>query len=138
MTLLIRIPTVMIPAPMLSNAHPGQTSYFTTSRGDGSFDYDCSGSETKNADCTSVGTCTITGSCGLGCGEGTAIVSSDCTTVACGQPVYECNLVAYMGGCAEGIGRKNYCGTTDVCVSPTWNGAKSIVRQLGYNSCGCN
>jgi len=33
-----------------ANAHPGQTSYFTTNRGDGSFDYDCDGmiSETPN------------------------------------------------------------------------------------------
>jgi hypothetical protein len=28
------------------NAHPGQTAYFTTNRGDGSFDYDCSGAAT--------------------------------------------------------------------------------------------
>jgi hypothetical protein len=28
-----------------ANAKPGQTSYFATSRGDGSFDYDCSGSD---------------------------------------------------------------------------------------------
>lgn len=26
-----------------ANAHPGQTSYFTTNRGDGNYDYDCSG-----------------------------------------------------------------------------------------------
>ncbi|MBM4372936.1 MAG: hypothetical protein FJ098_14880, partial [Deltaproteobacteria bacterium] len=28
-------------------AHPGQTQFFAVHRGDGSFDYDCSGSETK-------------------------------------------------------------------------------------------
>lgn len=32
-----------------SNAHPGQTSYFSTNRGDGSYDYDCDGSTTKNS-----------------------------------------------------------------------------------------
>ena len=30
-----------------SDVHPGQTSYFTTHRGDGSFDYNCDSSETK-------------------------------------------------------------------------------------------
>ncbi len=30
-----------------ADARPGQTSYFTTHRGDGSFDYDCDGIETK-------------------------------------------------------------------------------------------
>lgn len=30
-----------------SNAKPGQSSYFTTHRGDGSFDYNCDGSQTK-------------------------------------------------------------------------------------------
>ena len=29
------------------SAHPGQLNYYTVHRGDGSFDYDCSGSETK-------------------------------------------------------------------------------------------
>ncbi|MBM4370690.1 MAG: hypothetical protein FJ098_03505, partial [Deltaproteobacteria bacterium] len=29
------------------NAHPGQTGWFSTHRGDGSFDYDCSGSAEK-------------------------------------------------------------------------------------------
>ncbi len=34
------------------NAKPGQTSYFATNRGDGSFDYDCDSSITSNlADC---------------------------------------------------------------------------------------
>ncbi len=30
-----------------NSAHPGQLNYYTVHRGDGSFDYDCSGSETK-------------------------------------------------------------------------------------------
>lgn len=32
-----------------ANAKPTQTSYFTTNRGDGSFDYDCDSAETKNS-----------------------------------------------------------------------------------------
>lgn len=31
-----------------ANAHPGQTSYFSTDRGDGSYDYNCDGSQTKH------------------------------------------------------------------------------------------
>jgi len=37
-----------------ANARPGQTSYFTVNRGDGSFDYDCNGIQDKepSLDCT--------------------------------------------------------------------------------------
>lgn len=38
-----------------ANAKPGQTSYFTTNRGDGSFDYDCNGTEDKEF--TTTNTC---------------------------------------------------------------------------------
>jgi len=40
-----------------SNAKPGQTSYFTSSRGDGSFDYNCDGSELAQVN---VSSCTGT------------------------------------------------------------------------------
>lgn len=40
------------------NAHPGQTAYFTSNRGDGSYDYNCDGSETKSASTYSPGGCT--------------------------------------------------------------------------------
>ena len=50
-----------------SQAHPGQTGYFSTNRGDGSFDYNCDGSETKqyssSGSCdsfgSSIGDCTL-------------------------------------------------------------------------------
>lgn len=32
-----------------TNTNPGQAAYFTTNRGDGSFDYNCNGSQEKNA-----------------------------------------------------------------------------------------
>ncbi len=31
-----------------ANAHPGQTTYYTSARGDGSFDYDCNGTQDKD------------------------------------------------------------------------------------------
>lgn len=37
-----------------ANAHPGQTSYFTTNRGDGSYDYNCDGSQSKEYTSTSA------------------------------------------------------------------------------------
>jgi hypothetical protein len=41
-------------------AHPGQSGYFTSSRGDGSFDYNCDGSQSKQY--VSSGTCDSFGS----------------------------------------------------------------------------
>lgn len=44
-----------------SNANPGQTSYFTTDRGDGSFDYNCNSATNKHAHCENpnVSSCTF-------------------------------------------------------------------------------
>ena len=65
------------------NAYPGQTSYYTTVRGDSSYDYDCdSGVETKQY--TTIGTkrvCTWSGSCS----ETTAgVVGYETSAPACG------------------------------------------------------
>ncbi len=53
-----------------ASAHPGQTSYFTSARGDGSYDYNCDGTETKrytaqegySCSCDWVVWCTCSGS----------------------------------------------------------------------------
>ena len=44
-----------------ANAYPGQTSYFTSNRGDGSYDYDCDGSESKQY--TSTYSCSTDWTC---------------------------------------------------------------------------
>jgi hypothetical protein len=46
-----------------ANAYPGATAYRTSDRGDGSYDYDCSGSNEKKYD--DVGVCTITSLCAV-------------------------------------------------------------------------
>jgi len=46
-----------------TSAYPGQTTYFTAHRGDGSYDYNCSGGEDKYYPTSSSGTCY---SCGKG------------------------------------------------------------------------
>lgn len=47
-----------------ATAKPGQTSYYTTNRGDGSFDYDCDGATTKRrlscTDPTCANSCSVT------------------------------------------------------------------------------
>jgi len=62
-----------------ANAKPGQTTYYTTNRGDGSFDYNCDGQETLN-DCIS--------SCpGTGCFAGCRICGGGwLSTTVCGTP----------------------------------------------------
>jgi hypothetical protein len=95
-----------------ASAHPGQTAYFTTQRGDGSFDYDCNGTADKNPAQVSYGTscngtaytgCTPPSCMATMCSEGTA------STPACGAsyPAYvtgggtACNCVA-GGTCSSG------------------------------------
>lgn len=50
------------------HAHPGQLSFFTTERGDGSYDYDCDGASTKELPSQDPKTCD--------CSAGTCAVSS--------------------------------------------------------------
>jgi hypothetical protein len=49
-----------------ANAHPGQTSFFTTNRGDGSFDYNCDGTQ-ESQQGTAANTCVPNDTCGQGC-----------------------------------------------------------------------
>ena len=89
-----------------SLANPAQTAYFTVDRGDGSFDYDCSGTEEKligTERCLSLlfGSCTevnipgglvTTTACGasnsvvVGCGPAPA-----CDELTSGTDVEECH-----------------------------------------------
>lgn len=73
-----------------ANAHPDQTQYFTSQRGDGSFDYDCSGTVSPQysnigANCggyqvTTNSNCTFTNS------TYTCFIGSATTAANCGQP----------------------------------------------------
>jgi hypothetical protein len=66
-----------------AKANPDQTEYFETSRGDGSFDYDCkNGQEKKNPDWTNQ-TCAST------CSSGQCVVKSGAAT-ACGERPSTC------------------------------------------------
>ncbi len=66
-----------------ANAYPGQTAWFTTNRGDGSFDYDCNGLEDKQYPNTSTipTVCTNTFP---GATNGPGFVSGPPAGVACG------------------------------------------------------
>jgi hypothetical protein len=80
-----------------ANARPGQTSWFTTNRGDGSFDYNCNGGIEYQYDTTSD-LC--------GCGDTIARPGFE-TNPACGNSdAYYTGSCTYIGGC----GRKSEGG----------------------------
>jgi prepilin-type N-terminal cleavage/methylation domain-containing protein len=64
------------------NARPGQTNYFTTDRGDGSYDYDCDSTITKS-NCT-ANICTASGPGGA-CQSTTNCAPIGSTVYNCGQ-----------------------------------------------------
>lgn len=76
-----------------ASAAPGQTAYFVTNRGDGSYDYDCSGTTTSNAGlatyCVTGGTATFftDAACTMGSFTATRCTSTPATTypAACSQ-----------------------------------------------------
>jgi hypothetical protein len=70
-----------------SNAKPGQTSYFGTDRGDGSYDYNCNGTETKFSTQTCVGTTpvSIPANACSGQQDFTSCASVTSPAPACGQ-----------------------------------------------------
>lgn len=76
-----------------ANTYPGQTAYFTGSRGDGSFDYNCDGSATKSNDTFTQGSCQT-------CAYTTQVkdVTSSSGTASCGGN-YSVNMIheAYSG-----------------------------------------
>jgi hypothetical protein len=114
--------------------HPGQTSYFETDRGDGSFDYDCNGVENKeDFFCYSCQNCQVSGE--MDCeacpnfGSLYSTVRHDCSTelVSCGQAqTAKCKILAGKGD-SNCIGLDYFylmragSGTQyiDVCENPT-------------------
>ncbi len=90
-----------------ANAKPGQTSYFTSHRGDGSFDYNCDGSQTKRY--TSIGSCTDckrVGGPGGGCGDIPGSVGWSSSVPNCGSSSWY--ITQPGSGCYAG-------GIDDVC-----------------------
>ncbi|MBS1149778.1 MAG: hypothetical protein H6Q89_1476, partial [Myxococcaceae bacterium] len=103
-----------------SAANPVQTTYFTTSRGDGSFDYNCSGAATSNSGvatyCVSAGSATIytDATCTAG-----AVTATRCgSTPALALPA-ACGLFDAVGG---GF----YFDTTPTCVGTSTQGTTQI------------
>jgi hypothetical protein len=93
-----------------ANAHPGQTSYFTVDRGDGSFDYNCNGSADKKPGMTSyISLCSNDkgGSCRFpGCVATTCSLESS-STPDCGS-TYTVKALQDGGSC--------YCGGMSQCA----------------------
>jgi hypothetical protein len=90
------------------NAHPNQTAYFTYSRGDGSYDYNCDGSTTKNSqyNCTYDARC-ITGIHHAGyqssipnCGQSATFVIVGCNSnTYCGDTSFTSHSYYCNSGC---------------------------------------
>jgi hypothetical protein len=74
---------------MNAEARVGQTMFYATHRGDGSFDYDCDGMQLQSS--TSVGRCECSGGCEL---AGTRAMGWASTVPACGMSA------SFIRGCA--------------------------------------
>lgn len=105
------------------NAHPGQTSYFTTSRGDGSYDYDCNSAGNKNPSYDCIESYSGARTCTNGVISGTAGYSL--SVPSCGASGTWVYCIGYSASPCAGT---QYSGINDPCgtgcptgSSITWN-----------------
>ncbi len=100
-----------------ANAHPGQTSYFTTANACGNYDYNCDNAATKRYNClTTLGyeSCTVTRPTGQ-CGCVDAIP-------ACGAPVIFRVCYGWRNiDCSGGYGYNDDCGGTCRSDRVSWS-----------------
>ncbi len=106
-----------------SDVHPGQTSYFTVDRGDGSFDYDCSGSEEKDSGCNSC-SCTATGICNLGVG------GPPCTQDNYDKITFSCYAALSCGSTSS----RTCCEWTSIRTNPSFDCVYGYIDKISCTS----
>jgi hypothetical protein len=112
-----------------STAHPGQTTYQGNARGDGSFDYDCDGVETKNPALACV---IYNTGCVAGTGSYKGAYAAD-EVPACGSSGSWFNVTVYANdtGCSGTIS-----GTSTACTS-LFNGRSASATYYGQKKMTC-
>ncbi|MEM4368407.1 MAG: leucine-rich repeat domain-containing protein [Candidatus Anstonellales archaeon] len=113
-----------------SNARPNQSNYFTSNRGDGSFDYDCDGSVINNGGSFRY-TCYFDGSNCLFYSSPAASISGVLYSVYCSGPCTGTNCVV---SCQSGSIPSGYCGS----LLPYSNGPSGSCSNYGSPPQGCN
>lgn len=132
-----------------ANVYPEQTSYFSVDRGDGSFDYDCNGSETQhNMYCSLITGCETQGIC-----EDTTCATDAIHTInvvgienyyPCGsyERKYRCHTPYYRDDCTiTTVTYKYTVGTISLyCTSAIFHGftGTAFVESTSpYDGCKC-
>lgn len=93
-----------------ANAKPGQTAYYTTNRGDGSFDYDCNGTADKQD--TTTFTCSA-------CTNGSGYASYQATSGGW----------TTSGGPACGVSENYYSVSNGACMDPAVADCSTMVSE---------
>ena len=99
-----------------ANARPGQTGYFTTSRGDGSYDYNCNNSEAKQYSVSGACNSAVESIWNLDCSVDT--VGWDGGVPGCGSSAYyilDNDSCSWDGGLSCGEGGPSYTTRTQAC-----------------------
>ena len=126
-----------------ANAKPGQTGYYDVDRGDGSYDYNCDGSEEKSTYyCSNVDSCGVSGSCSGGCGSRGRLGIWGCGLTSCGQYPKVCELKYYTGtiqtGCKSNTQIFNTCSSNNlnICGGVRSGGSKASIVTAD-TKCNC-
>jgi hypothetical protein len=122
-----------------ANAKPYQTFYFTTNRGDGSWDYDCSGGADKDLTCQITTSCNLVETCSSGCGGFNCLTMTQ-SVFSCGETNTKktCRTVRYN---SEGCSTTTfdwYVTSNEFCQCNSYGGiVSSTLTDIGSQTCAC-
>ncbi len=120
-----------------ADVYPGQTTFFAVNRGDGSFDFNCDGVETKVDTCIQTFTAPA-GSCSETIFDG-RMGYEDSVIPGCGEasPFIICQN--YPGNCSDPTGTYSYygsfCNAPAGCVNHWPTGSWRLKSRYLYMSC---
>lgn len=120
-----------------ANAYPGQTAYFTTNRGDGSFDYNCNSVNDKRPQyCDLVNGYSFGGGAGSCAGSQNIISSGTVNGLSCGDTTSANAIKIFVYNAACGVDWAYNVGIVTTYNERGWY--YEVNSYVSVTGCGCN
>jgi len=124
------------------NSNPGQEKYFFTRNRHGNFDYNCSGAEERDSECTNTGkaiSCYTSGTCQSEYGGASTLNWSGCNAYICGEYYNTCNVTYYSRSGIPSffsgvIPQTSNCAPIEYYCDITSNGIAKGIESVSFDS----